>query len=94
MKETKVGSTTIGREGKPSAPSGGFWSNLRTWPKETKTFLADVRAESKRVTWPSTQQIRATTVVVVLTVFFFGIYFGILDWVFSHAVGWLLRLGS
>ena len=94
MKETKAASTVIGRERKPSAPGGGFWSAFRTWPQQTKTFLEDVRAETKRVTWPSAQQIRATTVVVILTVFFFGVYFGVLDWVFSAAIGWLLRLGS
>ena len=94
MKGSKVGSTVVGREGKPSGPGGGLWSSLRAWPQETKTFLGDVRAETKRVSWPSIQQIRATTVVVILTVFFFGVYFGVLDWVFSAAIGWLLRLGS
>ena len=57
-------------------------------------FLEDVRQESKRVTWPSFMQIRATTLVVILTVFFFGVYFGILDWVFNNVIRRVLRLGS
>jgi len=60
----------------------------------TKAFLAEVKAEAKRVTWPNFKQIRATTMVVIITVFFFGIYFGILDWVFNYVVRRLLQLGS
>ena len=58
------------------------------------TFLGDVRAETKRVNWPTTKQVRATTVVVILTVVFFGIYFWILDTLFTAAVGRLLQWGG
>ena len=83
-----------GREKKPSAPGAGPLAGLRSWPQEVSTFLGDVRAETKRVTWPTTKQIRATTVVVIITVFFFGAYFGVLDFVFNELVAWLLRMGS
>jgi preprotein translocase SecE subunit len=38
--------------------------------------------------------VRATTIVVIVTVFLFGAYFGILDWVFTRAVGWILQWGG
>ena len=94
MKEAKVETRVAGREGKASAAVEGWLGAVRAFPKQTKTFLGDVRAETLRVTWPTRKQVQGTTVVVILTVFFFGIYFGILDWIFSAAVGRLLQWGG
>lgn len=94
MKEARAEARVVGRERKSSAAVGGWLTTVRALPKQTKTFLGEVRAETQRVNWPTTKQIRATTVVVILTVFFFGVYFGILDWIFSAAVGRLLRWGG
>ena len=94
MKEARAENRVVGREGKVSASVGGLLASVRSWQKQTKSFLAEVRAETRRVTWPTRKQIQATTVVVILTVFFFGFYFGVLDWIFSAAVGRLLRLGD
>jgi preprotein translocase subunit SecE len=94
MKEAKVEPRVAGRESKAGAAAGSWLSNVRTWPKQTKTFLSDVRAETRRVTWPTRSMIRATTIVVIVTVFFFGLYFAVLDYIFSEAVGRLLRWGG
>mgnify|MGYP003694029297 CR=1 FL=1 len=37
-------------------------------------FFSEVRNELKRVTWPSQKEVYATTVVVILTSLFFGLY--------------------
>ncbi len=95
MKEAKLESDVLGKGSKPRPASGeGVLAGIRLWPSKTKGFLGDVRSEAKRVSWPSFIQIRATTLVVILTVFFFGVYFGILDWIFNNVVRRLLRLGS
>ena len=94
MKEAKLISDVIVKGSKPRFSSTGGLAVIRSWPTRTKNFLEDVRQESKRVTWPSFAQIRATTMVVILTVFFFGVYFGILDWVFNNVIRRILRLGS
>ncbi len=95
MKEAKLTSDVLGKPAKPRAATGeGAIAGLRSWPTKTRSFLDEVRSETKRVTWPTFTQIRATTVVVILTVFFFGVYFGILDWIFNNVVRRLLRLGS
>jgi preprotein translocase subunit SecE len=48
------------------------------WWQRTREFFAEVRAEMKRVTWPNQKEVRATTVVVILTAAFFGLYlFGV-----------------
>ena len=39
-----------------------------------RLFLSEVRNELKRVTWPSRQEVYATTVVVILVSIFFGVY--------------------
>lgn len=56
--------------------------------RELRTFLSEVRAEMKKVTWPSRQEVRATTIVVIGATFFFGFYLYGLDLGFS----WLLSL--
>ena len=35
--------------------------------------------EMRRVTWPSWKQVRATTLVVIITVFLFAAYFRLVD---------------
>jgi preprotein translocase subunit SecE len=42
-------------------------------------FLHDVRMEMRQVTWPSRDDVRSTTTVVIITVFFFGIFLYFVD---------------
>lgn len=42
-------------------------------------FLKDVRAELKRVTWPTKQDVLRWSVVVVVALVFFGVYVAVLD---------------
>jgi preprotein translocase subunit SecE len=51
---------------------------------ELKTFFVEVRSELKKVTWPSRQEVYATTIVVILTTVFFGFYLYGLDLVMSQ----------
>jgi len=62
----------------------GWWTDFRT-------FLSEVRNELRRVTWPSRKEVYATTVVVILTSIFFGVYLYGVDVVLSLAVHWLFR---
>jgi preprotein translocase subunit SecE len=59
--------------------------------EEFRHYVADVRVEMKRVTWPGKQEIYGTTVMVILTTFLFGIYFYICDQVFSRTVASVLK---
>ncbi len=45
----------------------------------------------KRVTWPSQREVYATTVVVILTSVFFGLYLFAVDILLNNAYQWLLR---
>ena len=44
------------------------------WYGRSRTFLTQVRNELRNVTWPSRQEVQATTLVVILTSAMFGIY--------------------
>jgi preprotein translocase subunit SecE len=59
-------------------------------------FLRDVRAEMKRVSWPSAREVKNTTIITLVAVIFFAIYLFLVDrlWAFlllqlQHLLGWL-----
>jgi preprotein translocase subunit SecE len=52
------------------------------WWKRFKTFLSEVLVETKKVTWPSKQEVINTTTVVVIASFIFGVYLYICDLIF------------
>ena len=56
-----------------------------------RLFLSEVRNELKRVTWPSSKEVYATTVVVILTSVFFGIYLFVLDFGLNNLAQWIFR---
>ena len=58
---------------------------------EGKAFLGEVRSELKKVTWPSKQEVRSTTLVVIATSIFFGFYLWGLDLVFSQILSLVLK---
>ena len=57
-----------------------------------RLFLSEVRNELKRVTWPSQKEVYATTVVVILTSVFFGVYLFVLDFGLLRLVQWIFRV--
>jgi preprotein translocase subunit SecE len=56
-----------------------------------RLFLSEVRNELKRVTWPSQKEVYATTIVVILTSLFFGLYLFVLDFGLNSLVQWIYR---
>jgi len=58
---------------------------------EFSRFLSDVRAELRKVVAPSRKEVQSTTTVVIIAVFIFGVFFFLVDSVFSTGMGWLLH---
>ena len=56
-------------------------------------FFSDVKLELKKVSWPGRKEVYGTTTVVLCTVFFFGIFLGLVDTIMQFWVqglyGWL-----
>ena len=69
----------------------GLGGRLKQFPARTKGFLSDVRNEMRKVTFPSRKEVQATTVVVIVTVILFGVYFYAIDLVMNSGVNWLLH---
>ncbi len=59
---------------------------IKGWLDRIGDFYNDVRTEMRKVTAPSFKEIQSTTIVVIITVFIFGLYFGIVDWVLSNSL--------
>ena len=87
VKVEKADKVAKAAEGK-SAPGG--LAGVVGWPgrkiAEARAFLTEVRAELKKVTWPSRKEVSSTTLVVIATSIFFGFYLWGLDIVFSRAL--------
>jgi preprotein translocase subunit SecE len=56
------------------------------WYKRFWAFLKDARAELRKVTWPSRNEIVNTTLVVIVAVLFFGFFLFFMDVIFSWAI--------
>jgi preprotein translocase subunit SecE len=72
-----------------AAAGDNFADRLKSWPERIKSFYNDVRTEMRKVTAPSWKEVQSTTLVVVFTVFIFGVYFFIIDNVIQRAVTFL-----
>ena len=83
----------IKRQG-DNAPKKYFGSVVGQWNEFTR-FLTDVRGEMRKVVTPSRKEVEATTTVVIIAVFIFGVYFFVVDRIFDFGLKLLLsRLGG
>jgi preprotein translocase subunit SecE len=78
----------------PSAVSNFKGNVTGTWGRFTG-FLSDVRSEMRKVVTPSRKEVESTTTVVIIAVFIFGLFFFVVDAVFSRVVEQILqKLGA
>jgi preprotein translocase subunit SecE len=62
-------------------------------PNRIGQFLHDVRAEMKRVSWPTAKHVQSTTIITLIAVIFFAVYLFLVDQALSRlivGVDWLL----
>ena len=64
---------------------------VKGWVENARAFIAEVRNETRRVTWPSRKEVYATTLVVILTSAFFGVYLWGIDLALDRLVQWIFR---
>jgi preprotein translocase subunit SecE len=72
----------------------GFIEQVKSWPERIKSFYGDVRSEMRKVTTPSRKEVQATTIVVIITVFIFGVYFWMIDGVIGRSLDWIFKYFS
>ena len=90
MRAVKEVRDRMGSSALPVEPEGAV-GKVTGYPRRFRQFLHDVRLEMRNVTWPTWNDVKSTTLVVVLTTFFFGFYLGVgLDIPLGNLVSWLL----
>ena len=52
-----------------------------------REFLKDVRVEASKVSWPTRDELRDSTTVVIVTVLLVAAFIGIVDQLLNRAVG-------
>ena len=65
---------------------------LKTAPGDLLQFYGDVKMELRKVTWPSRKEVSGTTTVVIASVFFFGFYLFLVDFVLRNGVERVFQL--
>jgi preprotein translocase SecE subunit len=77
----------VRRERGVEGPREGFFGRAAT-------FVHDVRAELKRVSWPTALEVRNTTIITIIAVVFFAFYLWAIDKGFTFLIGQIERLIS
>jgi preprotein translocase subunit SecE len=58
---------------------------------QVREFYNDVKAESAKVSWPTREELRDSTTVVIVTVLLVATFVGVVDRLLTAAVGLLFR---
>ena len=70
---------------------GDARENVTGWWNRGRVFLAEVRNELKRVTWPSRSEVYAATIVVILFSIVLGAFLWVVDLILDRGVFWLFQ---
>ena len=84
------GKLTPSKRQGPNAEPNMLDKAVGQW-KEFTHFLSDVRGELRKVVTPSRKEVEATTTVVLVAVFIFGLFFFVVDSVFAYGLDRLLK---
>ncbi len=64
---------------------------IGAWFGRLGKFLREVRAELKKVAWPTRKELVSSTVVVIVLVVVVGAFIGLIDLVFSQGLKVFVR---
>ena len=73
-----------------ASEKGGLVSQVKSWPEQIVNFYGEVRNEMRKVTTPPLKEVQATTAVVIITVFIFGLYFWMVDSVIGKIIEYVI----
>ena len=61
------------------------------WMEQVREFVKDVRVESTKVSWPTRNELRDSTIVVIVAVLIVMVFVGAVDRFLSWAIGLMFR---
>jgi preprotein translocase SecE subunit len=85
-----AGTKQIAKSGKKQQSPGGLQA-VAEWPARARAYIEEIRREMRLVTWPTRDVVRSSTFVVLVTVFFFGVYFGVVDYILTLWQTWMYQ---
>ena len=59
--------------------------------KKISKFFTEAKIELKKVTWPSKDEVKGSTIVVLTITGLLGIYIGAVDFVLSNVIKFLIH---
>jgi preprotein translocase subunit SecE len=62
-----------------------------SWLSQGREFLKEVRVEATKVSWPTRNELRDSTIVVIVTVLIVSVFIGIVDRLLTFGLGLLFR---
>ena len=86
VKNEESGSNAI------TGAASGIGERITGTVTDSREFLHDVRVEMKQVSWPSKDDVISTTTVVIATVFFFGVFLAVVDWLVQRGVAYVFKI--
>jgi preprotein translocase subunit SecE len=84
-----------GPEGKAARRERGLQGPRAGFFTRVSQFFHDVRMEMRRVSWPSFDEVKNTTIITIVAVIFFAVYLFSVDWgivLLGRLFSWLLGL--
>ncbi len=81
-----------GREGRGARHERGLSGPRSGAIERLAQFLRDVRAEMKRVSWPSAKDVKNTTIITLIAVIFFAVYLFAVDRIWTFLLTQLNQL--
>lgn len=66
----------------------------QNWVQSTRDYVDSLKAEMRKVSWPSRQQVESNTAVVIVCVFAFAGYFEVVDTLLGAGIKSILNYFS
>ena len=63
-----------------------------SWSERVRAFFKDVRVEIGKVSWPTRNELRDSTVVVIVTVLIVSVFIGVVDRLLTFGIGSLFKV--
>jgi preprotein translocase subunit SecE len=82
----------VKQDGAITGAAAGVGERITGTFADSREFLHDVRVEMKQVTWPAREEVVSTTSVVIATVFFFGAFLAVVDWLVQRGVTYIFKI--
>ena len=62
------------------------------WMEQVREFVKDVRVESTKISWPTRNELRDSTIVVIVTVIIVMVFIGVVDRLLTFGIGSLFKV--